>query len=110
MTNINTEINEAALEEGLAPMPADLIPLRDEMVALKEAMEQLEGRKKEIQEVFGKRLDEEGLVGFLLNGKVHARLTKGTRHTVDSKKLKEKMPHIWQQFLKVTAYRSVRVD
>lgn len=108
-TAYQTEI-EAALEEGIAPMPEDLIPLRDEMKALKAQLEVMKAREQEIKDTFGKRLAEAGLKGYLLHGKVHARISFGTRTTVDSKELKEKMPHIWQQFLKVTKYTSVRVD
>ena len=105
-----TEETEAAALEGLAPMPADLIPLREEKRQLDEQLEVLNNRVSEIKETFGKRLEEAGLQGFLLNGKVHARVSHGTRHTIDSKKLKEQMPHIWERFMRATKYRSIRVD
>lgn len=112
MTHMKTELTEAeaAELEGLAPMPADLIELREEKLALDKQIEELEGRKNEIKEIFGKRLEADGMQGFLLHGKVHARVTYGTRHGVDSKKLKEKMPHIWAQFMKITKYRSVTIN
>lgn len=104
------EEDEAAALEGLAKMPEDLIPLREEKIALDEQIDALTARKKEIQDTFGKRLDERGLVGFLLNGKVHARVTVGTRTGIDGKKLKDEKPSIWKKYLKTTAYRSVRID
>lgn len=101
---------EAQLNEGLAPMPAEMIALREESNVLKEQIDALTARRNEIKEIFGKHLEDEGLQGFLLNGKVHARVTYGTRTTVDSKELKEKMPHIWKKFLKTTKYTSITVN
>ena len=109
MTDIMNE-HEAALLEGIAPMPEDLIALREESIALKEEIDRLTERRNKIKDTFGERLDSEGLKGYVLYGKVHARVTHGTRTDVDKKKLKEDMPHIYKRFLKVTSYRSVTVN
>lgn len=108
--NLTQEELDAAELESIVPMPEDLIPLRQEKLALDAQLEVLEARKKEIQEIFGKRLDEMGKVGFILHGKVHARVSQGTRSDIDKKKLKEQMPHIYAQFLKVIKYRSIRIS
>lgn len=109
MTDITTEL-EAQLNEGLAPMPAELVDLREESNLLKEQIDALTARRNEIKEIFGKHLEDEGLQGFLLHGKVHARVTYGNRTAVDSKLLKEKMPHVWRKFLKTTQYKSITVN
>ena len=46
MTHMKTELTEAeaAELEGLAPMPVDLIELREEKLALDKQVEELEGR------------------------------------------------------------------
>lgn len=106
MTETNAEV-EAALDEGLAEMPADLIPLRNEKLALDEQIDLLTARKKEITDAFGERLKTDGLQGFMLYGKVHARRSEVTNSRVDSKKLKTEMPHVFAKFLKVT--KSVRI-
>lgn len=105
-----TEELEAALDEGLAPMPAHLIPLRQRAIKLKEQIDKLTAERNEIKEIFGKELDEAGLQGFVLHGKVHARVSHGTRTMVDSRELKAKMPQVWKRFLKTTKYRSVTVN
>jgi predicted phage-related endonuclease len=109
-TNLHGEELLAAELEGIAPMPADLIPLREEKLLVDKQLEELAARKKEIQEEFGKRLKEDGMVGYLLHAKVHARRSEHTRTSVDSKKLKDEMPHIYKNYLKVTAYTSVTVN
>lgn len=111
MTETITPEETAAAElEALAPMPADLVPLREEKRQLDDQLEILNARVHDIKEIFGKRLEEDGKQGYILHGKVHARVSYGTRHGVDSKKLKEQLPHIWQQFMKITKYRSVHVN
>jgi hypothetical protein len=95
----------AAEAEGLLPMPTDLVPLRDEKLALDKAIEELNGRLKEIKDTFGKRLTDDGAQAYLLNGKVHARRSPGTRHSVDSKKLKAERP----DYLKTTQYVSINI-
>lgn len=109
MTTIQDEL-AAALDEGLAPMPAHLIPLRTRAIKLKEQIDKLTAERNEIKEIFGKELDDAGLQGFVLHGKVHARVSHGTRTQIDSKLLKEKMPQVWKRFLKTTKYRSVTVS
>lgn len=106
----HTEELQAQLDEGLAPMPEDMVELREESRSLKEQIDALTARRNEIKDLFGERLEAEGLQGFLLHGKVHARVTYGTRTSVDSKELKAQMPHIWKRFLKTTSYRSVTID
>lgn len=102
--------SEAALEEGYAPMPEDLKVDRERRLAIKQEIEQLEGEYAEIRERFLQRMDQDGVRGYLLNGKVHARIKTVVRQTVDSKALKTKMPHIWKQFVKTSETRSVNID
>lgn len=101
---------EAAVLEGLAPMPEDLVPLRNRANELKEQIDQLTDARNSIKEIFGKRLEAESLQGFVLNGKVHARVSHGTRNSIDTKRLKAERPDIWAQYLKVTKYKSVTVN
>lgn len=105
MTETHVDL-DAALLEGLAPMPAHLIPLRDESIALKEQIDELNARREDIKESFAKELQDSGLQGYILNGKVHARVSEVINTRVDAKELKLKMPHIYAKFLKVT--KSVR--
>lgn len=100
----------AAELEGLAQMPDDLVKLREEKLKLDKQLEKLQARKKEIQDTFGQRLKDDGLVGYLLHGKVHARRSQHTRTGVDSKRLKEELPVVYKNYLKVTSYTSVTVN
>ncbi len=102
-----TEELEAAALEGIIDMPDDLIALRNEKLALGEEIDRLTSRKKEITDAFGERLKSEGMQGFILYGKVHARRSEVSTSRVDSKKLKDEMPHLHAKYLKVT--KSVRV-
>lgn len=103
------EIDSAALE-GIAPMPEDLIPLRNEKVALDEQISELQKRLREIKDTFAERLYDDGLIGYTLGSKVKARESHGTRHTLDSKKLKEEMPHVHAKYLKATEYVSINIS
>lgn len=100
----------AALEEGLAPMPEDMVSLREEKLLLDKEIELLTARKEEIKAAFADRLKEEGLQGFILHGKVHARVSEVTTNRVDSKRLKEEMPHVWKQYLKATISRRITIN
>lgn len=97
----------AALAEGIAEMPADLVALREEKIALQERKDALESRIAEIRDIFGKRLEEDGLQGYTYHGKVHARRSEVRTPRLDTKALKEKHPKIFAAFTKVT--ESVRV-
>lgn len=108
MTDINEEIEAAALE-GIAPMPEDLIALREEKLLLDLQIEQLEGRKKEITAIFGARLQEDGLKAYSLNGKNHATASEFTEHRIDSKLLKNEMPHIFQKYAPARDVRRITV-
>jgi predicted phage-related endonuclease len=99
---------DAALAEGLAPMPDHLIPLRDEYLSLKDEKDSLAERQDEIKAAFDAALKDDGLQGFILYGKVHARRSDVTNTRVNAKLLKEKMPHIYSKFLTVT--KSVRIN
>jgi hypothetical protein len=100
----------AALLEGLAPMPAHLIPLRDESNALKEQIDALTERREKIKETFGKTLEADGLQGFILHGKVHARVSYVTNNRVDTKELRAKRPDVFQEFLVTTKSKRVTVN
>lgn len=104
------EETDAALLEGLAPMPADLVALRNEKVALDDQVSLLNERLREIKDTFADRLHADNLVGYTLGSKVKARESHGTRTTVDSKQLKAEMPHIWAKYSKTTPYTSIRID
>lgn len=101
---------EAQLAEGLAPMPEDLIALRQEKLELDEKLDELAARKREIQDTFGERLQDAGLVGFMLHGKVHARRKNGTRTDVDRKRLKDELPEVYANYLKTTEYVSITIN
>lgn len=107
--NLNLDLAAARLE-GLAPMPANIEALRTEKLMLDKQKEIIDARLAEIKAAVGNELETEGLNGFILNGKVHARLTKGTRTTVDGKRLKDELPHIYPQYLKVTPYQSITIN
>lgn len=111
MTDLLTPTEaEAAELEGMLPMPEELIPLREEKLFLDEEIEKLQARKREIQDTFGRALEEAGAQGFVLNGQVHARHVVQMRSTVDSKLLKEKFRHIWTQVLRTTEVHVIRVN
>lgn len=109
MTEFLTE-QEAALAEGLADMPGDLIPLRSEYLALKEQRDAITQAMDDIKGTFADRLKEDGLSGFILGGKVHARVSDVTNTRVDSKRLKAEMPTIHAKFLVVTKSQRVTVN
>ncbi len=109
MTEILDE-TEAALNEGLAPMPEDLLQLRDEWIVLKDQIDMLNERKDEIKVIISKRLEDDGLQGYTWGGKVRARISSVTTPRLDSKKLKETMPHIWNQFIKITKSERFTMD
>lgn len=98
---------EAALLEGLAEMPEDLVPLREKRLKLKAKIDTLQQEADEIRDTFGTRLESEGLQGYMLHGKVKARRTDVTNTRADSKMLKADFPEIWAKVVKVT--KSVRV-
>jgi predicted phage-related endonuclease len=107
---VEAEIAAAAELEGLAPMPEDLIALRAEKLLIDQEKDKLEARLREIKDTFGDRLTADGLQGYILNGKVKARRSPGTRTSVDGKRLKEELPHIYQNFLKTTPYVSINIS
>lgn len=107
---VQLDETEAAQLEGLAPMPQDLISKRQERLALKEQRDAIQARMDEIRDEFGARLEAEGLQGFVLNGKVHARRSVVQTRRVDSKKLKEKHPQIWRAFSILTESVRIVVD
>lgn len=100
---------EAQELEGLAPMPPELVALRERKLEIDKLMGDL---KEELDGIKGK-VDEEltarGLQGFTLHGAVKARKSPGTRSSVDAKKLKEEMPAVYQKYLRVTKYFSIRI-
>lgn len=89
---------EAALLEGLAPMPEDLIPLRDEKMLLDEEIKRLEARKADIRDVFDERLKDAGLKAYMIGDEVRARRSEGQTTTLDSKLLKKEMPHVFTKY------------
>lgn len=103
------EEQDAMLEEGLLPMPADLVPLRERKLELDKIKGELEAELKEIKDAFGERLDKDAAQAYVLHGKVHARRSPGTRTTVDGKKLKEEKPAIYKAYLKTTEYVSINI-
>jgi len=100
----------AALAEGLADMPADLIPLRDEYLALKEERDNLVKTMDSIKGQFADYIKDNGLQGLILEGKVHARVSNVTNSRVDSKRLKAEMPTVHAKFLIVTKSQRVTVN
>lgn len=98
---------EAAQLEGLAPMPSDLVTLRNRKLELDEQASAIKVEIDAIKATFDQRLQAEGVQGFVLNGKVHGRRSEVTTARVDAALLKEKHPRIYKAFLKVT--KSVRI-
>lgn len=109
MTELSTEQTEAALVEGLAEMPEDLIPLRLQYLALKDQRDDVLNQMDQIKSTFASRLKEQGLQGFLLYGKVRSRLSKVTNSRVDSKRLKDELPAVHAKYLVVTKNERVNV-
>lgn len=101
---------EAQMAEGLAPMPEDLVALRQEKLELDDQIDALNARKEEIKDIFGEKLKDEGLVGFMLHGKVHARRSNRTRTDVDRKRLKDELPEVYKNYLKTTSYVSITIN
>lgn len=104
---VTLDETEAAEAELLAPMPADVIALRERKLTLQAQVDLLNEEIGKIKDTVGQRLQEEGLQGYMYGGKVHARRSIVVSKRVDSKKLKEKHPRIWAAFLTTT--ESVRV-
>lgn len=108
MPRTSTIEQEAALLEGLAEMPADLVSLRRRRLALKERKDKIQQEMDDIRDTFAERLEAEGLQGYMLSGKVKARRSEVTTHRADTNILKTKYPKIWAAVMKTT--KSVRVD
>lgn len=106
MTNLLNE-QEAALNEGLAEMPADVRQMRDEWLELKRQADNLNEVRNRLRDTIAERMKEDGVQGYVLDSKVKARTTSVTSVGVDSKALKEQMPTVWAKFSKIT--KSVRV-
>lgn len=107
MTTQTLNETEAALAEGLAPMPEDLTVDRLRLLALKEKRDELEAEINELRGRFADRMQEAGVTGFILNGKVRARTSTVQTSRIDSRKLANELPAVHAQYLKVT--ESVRV-
>ncbi len=100
---------EAAELEALAPMPDDLLPLRNRKLKIDEQMEKLEFELKKIKDEFDDRLKADGLDGYTINGKVRGRRSSFKRFTINSKLLKEKHPRIYKAFLTETPVVSIKI-
>jgi predicted phage-related endonuclease len=107
---LKAAIAEAEANDGLAVMPADLVPLREEKLRVDAQLDKLEARKKEIQGIFQARLEEAELIGYTIDDKVRARRLATSRSDIDAKGLKEKHPLIYKRFLRVTPYISMRIS
>ena len=105
---VTLDETEAAAAEALAPMPADLVALRERKLKLAEQRDLLNEQIDEIKGIFATRLVEDGLQGYVLAGKVHARRSLVRTSRLDSKKLKEKHPRIFAAFQTVT--ETVRIN
>jgi hypothetical protein len=104
---ITLDEQDAAQDEALAPMPADVIALRERKLALQAQIDLLQEEIGVIKDTVGKKLEDAGLQGYVLGGKVHARRSEVITNRLDSQRLKEKHPQIWRAFIKPT--HSVRV-
>lgn len=104
---ITLDEQEAAANELIATMPADLVPLRNRKLALQAQRDELNAEIDSIKAIFDQRLMADGLQGYIYQGKVHARRSViHTRHFL-SKPFKETHPKL---FLKFTEMReSVRI-
>lgn len=105
----DTEL-QAQLDEGLAPMPEDLVPLHAEALAIKKQIEKLEGRLTEIKGTFDAKLQGEGLKAFLLHGKKKAKRMVTRRTFIHQAELAKEMPHIYEQYSYKKDVVSIRLD
>jgi hypothetical protein len=99
---------EAAKLEGLAPMPSDLLALRERKLALKQAKDDIEDELNQIKATFDARLQVAGVVGFTLGGKVKARRTEYDTVSLDMDGLRTAHPRIFARFRRTTP--SVRIN
>lgn len=105
----DTEL-QAQLDEGLAPMPEDLVPLHTEALVIKKQIEELEGRLTEIKDTFDATLKGEGLKAFLLHGKKKAKRMVTKRTFIKQKDLAKDMPHIYKKYSYKKDVVSIRLD
>ena len=107
---VTTDETEAAALEGILPMPADLVPLRQEKLDLDTQIAMLRERVEEIKATFATRAEADGVQGYVLEGKVHARISQVITNRIDSDKLKKTLPHIFNQFIKTTTSQRVTIN
>jgi len=104
---ITLDEQEAAALEGTVAMPSDLVILRNKKLELQAERDRINADIDEIKAEFDRRMKIDGVQGYVLDGKVHARRSEVHTTRVDSARLKEKHPKIYAAFLKVT--ESVRI-
>lgn len=108
---VSLDETEAAELEGVAPLPADLVALLSEARVVKEQLEVLEARKKEIRDIFKDRLVLLGLVGFVVNGKVKIRKSVYTKDGFNVKDFAAKHPVLFRRFKTTSApITSITID
>ena len=100
---------EAAQLEGLAPMPSDLVPLRDRKLELDQQKAAIELELTQIKGTFDTRLRAAGVKGFTLLGKVRARRSEYDHISVDTDGLRTKHPLIFKRFRRATPTVAIKI-
>lgn len=94
MTNIQEEV-EAALLEGLAPLPEELVALRDEYNELNQTIAELQKRKDAIKTIVGLHADMNGVSMFTVGNVNVMGFNPRTSVSVDKKKLMNQYPDVF---------------
>ena len=100
---------EAAQLEGLAPMPSDLVPLRERKLQLANEIAALEEELEQIKGTFNQRMKAAGVVGFTLLGKVRSRISTYDHPWIDQDDLRTRHPRIYKSVLRKTPVESTKI-
>jgi hypothetical protein len=108
----HTEELEAALAEGLAPMPAHLLAYREEKLELDRQIDLLKERKEEIKKLFNQYLATEGLKGYIVDGKPKVTRTPLSLSRFDGKTFVKENPVLAARYtvVKKESERTFRID
>lgn len=85
-------------------IPDAFMDLAEELITIKQTMEQLTEREKVIKEIFLNQMKQEGTDKWQSDIIQFSRKEAYERTSLDSTALKKKMPEVYEQFKKVTKY------
>ena len=88
---------EAALLEGTAPLPEELVELRKEYLDINEMIAELEARKTVIKTTVGLHADMSGVSMFTVNNVNAMGFNPRTTVTVDKKQLMNQYPEVFDE-------------